>query len=89
MQKNKETFRCVLKIASPVHLGCDDVYEPTGFVVDERNGRLTAFDPFRFIQNLPGDERENLSRLCRKGTVVSVLEIYKFFNGKNSRWPPG
>jgi CRISPR-associated protein Csm5 len=84
MQNPKETFRCALKIASPVHLGCDDVYEPTGFVVDEEKGRLMAFDPFRFIQDLPENERQELSHLCRKGTIESVLEIYKFFRGKQA-----
>jgi CRISPR-associated protein Csm5 len=84
MQKFKETFRCALKIASPVHLGCDDVYEPTGFVVDEENGWLTPFDPFQFIQDLPVDECEKLTHLCRKGTIESVLEIYKFFRGKKT-----
>ena len=84
MQKLKETFRCALKITSPVHLGCDEVYEPTGFVVDEENGRLTTFDPFQFIQDLRGDTREKLSRLCRKGTIESVLEIFKFFRGKKA-----
>ncbi len=83
MQKIKDTFRCVLKIASPVHIGCDEVYEPTGFVVDEEKQCLIAFDPFMFIQSLPENERETLSAICRKGTIASVLEIYKFFRGKD------
>ncbi|PIE68198.1 MAG: type III-A CRISPR-associated RAMP protein Csm5 [Deltaproteobacteria bacterium] len=84
MQPFKKTIRCALTIASPVHLGCNDVYEPTGFVIDEKNRRLIAFDPFHFIQNLPREAREKFSQLCRKGTVESVLEIYKFFKGKQA-----
>lgn len=84
MQKFKETFHCVLKIASPVHLGCDDVYEPTSFIVDEKKSRMTAFDPFQFIQDLPVDDRKKLSHICRKGSIKSVLEIYKFFRNKKA-----
>jgi len=28
-------YKVRLHIISPVHIGCDDVYEPTGFVVDK------------------------------------------------------
>lgn len=84
MKTTKETYRCVIKIYSPVHLGCDDVYEPTGFVVDEESGRLTALDPLLFIKGLSNEERESLSQICRKGSIESVLEVYKFFRGKTT-----
>ncbi|MEA1967979.1 MAG: type III-A CRISPR-associated RAMP protein Csm5 [Thermodesulfobacteriota bacterium] len=80
----KETLKCIIKIVSPVHIGCDDVYEPTGFVVDEENKHLIQFNPSLFISELETKEREKLSQICKKGTVASILELYKFFRGKKA-----
>jgi len=38
MQSQIIFFR--LKTLSHVHVGCNEVYEPTGFVIDEENGEL-------------------------------------------------
>ena len=35
MSMNKQTFKCYIKTLSPIHVECDEVYEPTGFVMDE------------------------------------------------------
>ncbi len=80
----KETLKCIIKIVSPVHIGCDDVYEPTGFVVNEEKKELVPFDPSLFISELKTEEREKLSQICKKGTVSSILELYKFFHGKKA-----
>jgi len=80
----KESFRCFLKIISPVHIGCDEVYEPMGFVLDEQSGRLIVFDPLSFIAMLGDEQRKNFSAICMKGTISSILEIYQFLKGRQA-----
>ncbi len=78
----KEIFHCVIKTLSPVHIGCGEVYEPTGFVVDEQKQELVAFDPFQFIAGLPDSEKDRLIRICEQGNIESILEVFKFFKNK-------
>ena len=80
----KETISCYIEIVSPIHIGCDETYEPTGFVVDEPSAQLTAFDPLEFIRNLTPEDKKQLSAICLKGTIGSLLEIYKFFSTKKA-----
>ncbi|MEP9412479.1 MAG: type III-A CRISPR-associated RAMP protein Csm5 [Candidatus Brocadia sp.] len=71
-----------LHIMSPVHIGCDDVYEPTSFAIDEKKRKLIEFDPMDFIRNLsPGDKQE-FTRICMEGNVSSIVELYKFISDK-------
>jgi len=71
-----------IRTISPIHVGCDEVYEPTGFTIDENECRMVVFDPFVFVSQLSDDEKQVFSELCAKGTVASILEIYKFLAGK-------
>lgn len=81
--ENAQTrMECRLQVLTPVHVGCDEVYEPTGFVVDEEKNRLIIFDPTDFIEGLNGDDRERFSAICRKGTIASILEVYKFLRNR-------
>jgi CRISPR-associated protein Csm5 len=73
-----EHLRCSIKTVAPVHLGCDDVYEPTGFIVDEQRNKLVVFDTNSFLAQLESKKLQDFSDICRKGTVSSILEIYKF-----------
>ncbi len=84
MKQMKTIFKCILKVASPIHLGCDEVYEPTCFTVDETNQRLTVFDPLAFIASLPEEERDRFSDICKRGMVQSILEVYKFLHQKTA-----
>jgi CRISPR-associated protein Csm5 len=52
------------------------------FVVDEKAGKLITFDPFVFMQSLTRNDREVLSTICRKGTVTSIFEVYKFMRNR-------
>jgi len=63
---------------SPLHIGCDEDYEPTGFVLDEQAKPMISFEPSSFLSLLEGEELGRFSELCRKGTVASLLEIYRF-----------
>jgi len=71
-------YKIRLHIISPVHIGCDDVYEPTGFVVDKTAKKLIAFDQLDFVRSLSPTDRSKFLALCEKGTLESILEIYKF-----------
>lgn len=73
-----ETVYFRLTLASPVHVGCGEVYEPMNFVVDEESLELVTFDTGEFMSLLTEDELNKLSSICRKGTVASLQELYKF-----------
>jgi CRISPR-associated protein Csm5 len=64
-----------LHVLSPVHIGCDDVYEPTSFVIDETKKTLIEFDPIDFITNLTPAQSNEFSKLC---TGEDLLSIFKF-----------
>ena len=84
----KQVFTCYLKILSPVHIGCDEVYEPSGFVVDESQKQLIVFDPFMFIRSLSPEDKNRFADICKKGNVASILEIYKFLRNRQAEGRP-
>ncbi|MBI5745583.1 MAG: type III-A CRISPR-associated RAMP protein Csm5 [Nitrospirae bacterium] len=71
-----------LHIISPIHIGCDDVYEPTSFVIDEKKQKLIDFDPLEFIKSLSSQDRQKFTAICMQGTISSIVGIYKFISGK-------
>ncbi|MEW6139412.1 MAG: type III-A CRISPR-associated RAMP protein Csm5 [Thermodesulfobacteriota bacterium] len=72
----------LIKVLTPVHIGCDEVYEPMSFVVDAEHDRMILFDPLDFIISLEEADRKRISEICRQGTVGSILELYKFLRGR-------
>ena len=81
----KTTYKCVITVNSPLHIGCDEVYQPMGFVLDEEQKTLIAFDPVSFISSLSRADKDTLSFLCRLGDLPSILRIYKFFQGRKAQ----
>jgi len=75
-------IKCVIKTFSPVHIGCDDLYEPTGFAVDDKTNSLVVFDPVSFISSLNQNDRNKFSEICKKGTIESIIEIYRFLRNR-------
>lgn len=75
---NRQIFKCYIKTLSPIHIGCDEVYEPTGFVMNEQKRQLTVFNPVDFITNLSQEDKKHFNDICFKGTVASILELYQF-----------
>src|SRR3989338_5162220 len=67
-----------LHIISPVHIGCDDVYEPTNFVIDEKKQKLIEYDPLDFIKSLSAEDRQKFTAICMQGNISSIVSIYKF-----------
>ncbi|MCP4691133.1 MAG: type III-A CRISPR-associated RAMP protein Csm5, partial [Desulfobacterales bacterium] len=80
----KEVYSCLIRTLAPLHVGCDEVYEPTGFVVDEAAGRMVVFDPLIFLAQLEQGDRDKFSQICLKGTIASILETYKFLKGRRA-----
>lgn len=67
-----------LHIISPVHIGCDDVYEPTSFVIDEQKGKLVEFEPMDFIKSLSIQDRQKFTDICMQGGISSIVSMYRF-----------
>ncbi len=67
-----------LTLSAPLHIGCGEVYEPMGFVVDPDALELVSFNPADFLANLSSDELAQYSAICRRGTVDSIQDLYKF-----------
>jgi CRISPR-associated protein Csm5 len=79
-----EPIPCLIRTLAPVHLGADEVYEPLGFVIDDQNFRLVAFEPGDFLTRLPETDRRRFLEICRRGTVDSILELYRFYHERRS-----
>ena len=56
-----------------------------GFVLDEEQKELIAFDPVSFINSLSPADKSTLSSLCRSGDLPSIIQIYKFFQGRKAQ----
>ncbi len=77
-----EEERYIIRVLAPVHIGCDEVYEPVGFVIDENQNFLHAFDPLDFLRSLSRQDKYRMSAICGKGTVESIMELYKFMRNR-------
>ncbi len=73
-----DAYTFLIETVTPLHLGCDEVYEPLNAVFDTNKNCLIAFEAYDFLHRLPIQEREKFLAICKKGTVGSILEIYKF-----------
>lgn len=70
-------LRVRLRAVSPVHIGCDDVYEPTSFVIDENRKVLLEFDPMHFVRVLNPAQRTELLRLCSGEDLLAIFKFVK------------
>lgn len=66
-----------LHVLSPIHIGCDDVYEPTSFVIDENKKKLIEFDPLDFVINLSDRQRSEFSRVCSGDSLLAIMKFIK------------
>ena len=80
----KGPIKFYIQTISPVHIGCDEFYEPTGFVLDENARKMIVFDPLSFISQMEDTDKSEFSQICAKGTIASILEIYKFMQNKTA-----
>ena len=80
----KGPIKFYIQTISPVHIGCDEFYEPTGFVLDKNARKMIVFDPLSFISQMEDADKSEFSQICAKGTIASILEIYKFMQNKTA-----
>lgn len=80
----KEPIKFYIQTISPIHIGCDEFYEPTGFVLDENARKMIVFDPLSFISQMEDSDKAEFAQICAKGTIASILDIYKFMQNKTA-----
>lgn len=73
-----EFFYVCLEAKSPIHIGCGEGYDPISFSLDRKAKCIRVFDPFIFISQMKFEDREELIRICQKGTADSLRELYKY-----------
>lgn len=76
----EKLLKAKLHVLSPIHIGCDDVYEPFSFVIDEKNKSLIGFVPFIFYKKLPPADQQMFTSICEKGDISSILKLYQFMH---------
>ncbi len=67
---------------SPVHIGCDEVYEPSNFVIHD--GLLYALDATQLAAELTDSERQTLLRLAEERAPIGAIQ--RFFKSHASRF---
>lgn len=67
---------------SPVHIGCDEVYEPSNFVVS--GGLLHALDPADLAGSLTDRERNHLAALADQREPIGAIQ--RFFRDNAERF---
>ena len=67
---------------SPVHIGCDEVYEPSNFVIHD--GLLYGLDVSRLASELTESERQLLLRNSEDREPIGALQ--RFFKSKAARF---
>lgn len=66
-----------LHVLSPIHIGCDDVYEPTSFVIDEQKKKLIEFDLMDFVKALNQQEMDEFVKICSSDNLLAIFKLIK------------
>jgi CRISPR-associated protein Csm5 len=74
-----QNLKIRLHVLSPIHIGCDDVYEPTSFVIDEQSKKLIEFDPMEFIRRLKPQETAEFSKTAAGDSLLAIFKMIKRF----------
>jgi len=72
-------FRVRLHVLSPIHIGCDEIYEPTSFVIDEKKKKLIEFDPLELVKNLSPQERAEFNKIAAGDNFLHIFKTIKRF----------
>lgn len=80
--QSDQTIYVRITTKSPIHIGCDEVYEPTSFIIDTQTRELISFETASFLEQLDSDALDKFSTICKKGTIVSLLELLKFMRSQ-------
>lgn len=68
-----------LHVLSPIHIGCDDIYEPTSFVIDDEKEKLIEFDPMDFVKMLTTREITEFSRASSGDNLLAIFKLIRRF----------
>ena len=71
MNKN---FRIAITPLSPIHIGCGDVFEPTGYVVDVEKRRMYCFNPSAVL--LQSKTRDDLLNAANSGSYKTIRSFF-------------
>ncbi len=71
------TLAVRLHVISPLHIGCGEVYEPTGFVIDVPRKVMRVFAAGDFLRALKPDLRERFGEICLNQDLLSVYRFIK------------
>lgn len=74
---NNTTLKVTLQTLSPIHIGCDETYEPTNFIIDEENLKLVEFDPLKYVEALNSEEKEKLIKISKSDNLQSIFQFFK------------
>jgi CRISPR-associated protein Csm5 len=64
----------LISTLSPVHIGCGEVYEPSGFVIHQ--GLLHALDPADLAAALTDSERKRLATLAEQREPIGAMQSF-------------
>lgn len=59
---------------SPVHIGCDEDFEPSNFVID--NGLLHALDPADLAASLDNNDKQKLQHLADERNPIGAIQQF-------------
>ncbi len=80
--KSQQHYPLKISTLCPVHIGCDEVYEPTNYIIESINNNacLFEFDTQSVIKALLPAQREQLNKLVNgKADETMIKAIQSFF----------
>lgn len=81
---NIQRWNLAITPLSPVHMGTDADYDPTGYVIED--GVLYEFDGLAALSVLPDVERKRLDAILNgRATQDMLLQVQAFFYGNRER----
>ncbi len=68
-----------LKTLTPIHIGCNEVFQPTEFVIDSIKNELLYFSLFDLISILNERERQELEKISEEKNAQALVKLYRFY----------
>ena len=78
-----QNFRIAITPLSPIHIGCGEVFEPTGYVADTAKRRMYCFNPASVF--LQGKAQSDLLNAAKSGEIKTIRS---FFNEHMAEFRP-
>jgi len=70
-----------LTTVAPLHIGCDEVYEPTSFVIDTKAKELISFETTSLLEKLDSATLKNSLKFVKKAL------LFLYWNSSSSCIP--